>query len=94
MHWWRSHGKFAQPPPNPPLPRRELTIFFLFFSFSPLDKFPHFKFRQKIFLLSNWDDANYKNGTCVSSILCGDLAIKRIDQPFVSDAEDKSEWAI
>lgn len=28
------------------------------------------------------------------SILCGDLAIKRIDQPFVSDADDKSEWAI
>lgn len=82
------------PPPTPPCLGGNSQFFFLFFSFSPLDKFPHFKFRQKNFLLSNWDDANYKNGTCVSSILCGDLAIKRIDQPFVSDAEDKSEWAI
>lgn len=29
-----------------------------------------------------------------TSILCGDLAIKQIEEPFVSDADDGEEWAI
>lgn len=28
------------------------------------------------------------------SILCGDLAIKAIEEPFISDADDGEEWAI
>ena len=28
------------------------------------------------------------------SILCGDFAIKLIDEPFVSDTDDKEEWAL
>ena len=28
------------------------------------------------------------------SILCGDLAIKSIDEPFVTDDDDTEEWAI
>jgi hypothetical protein len=31
---------------------------------------------------------------CAQSILCGDLAIKSIEEPFVSDADDGEEWAI
>lgn len=77
--------------PQPPLASAGTPFFFLF---PPLINSLISNSDKKKFLLSNWDDANYKNGTCVSSILCGDLAIKRIDQPFVSDAEDKSEWAI
>ena len=30
----------------------------------------------------------------VNSILCGDLAIKAIEEPFISDADDGEEWAI
>ena len=29
-----------------------------------------------------------------NSILCGDLAIKSIEEPFVTDADDVEEWAI
>ena len=29
-----------------------------------------------------------------NSILCGDLAIKAIDEPFISGADDSEEWAI
>lgn len=28
------------------------------------------------------------------SILCGDYAIKLIEEPFVSDADDPNEWAL
>lgn len=28
------------------------------------------------------------------SILCGDLAIKLIEEPFVTQAEEQREWAI
>lgn len=28
------------------------------------------------------------------SILCGDLAIKQIEEPFVDDADNAEEWAI
>lgn len=28
------------------------------------------------------------------SILCGDLAIKQIEEPFVTDDDDGREWAI
>jgi len=28
------------------------------------------------------------------SILCSDYAIKRIDEPFVTAADDLSEWAL
>ena len=31
---------------------------------------------------------------CVNSILCSEYAIKRIDEPFVKDNEDKEEWAL
>ena len=30
----------------------------------------------------------------INSILCGDLAIKSIEEPFISDADDSEEWAI
>lgn len=29
-----------------------------------------------------------------NSILCGDFAIKLIDEPFVSDTDDSNEWAL
>ena len=29
-----------------------------------------------------------------NSILCGDFAIKLIDEPFVADADDKDEWSL
>lgn len=29
-----------------------------------------------------------------NSILCGDLAIKAIEEPFTTDADDGGEWAI
>ena len=28
------------------------------------------------------------------SILCSDYAIKRIDEPFVKEGEDLSDWAL
>lgn len=28
------------------------------------------------------------------SILCGDLAIKLIEEPFVTEADDLEEWAV
>lgn len=30
----------------------------------------------------------------VSSILCSDYAIKRIDEPFITADDDKGEWAL
>ena len=36
----------------------------------------------------------YVTLTAQSSILCGDLAIKSIEEPFVTGADDASEWAI
>jgi hypothetical protein len=30
----------------------------------------------------------------VNSILCSDFAIKRIDEPFVLDSDDRNEWAL
>jgi len=27
-------------------------------------------------------------------IKCGDIAIRSIDEPFITNAEDKSEWAL
>lgn len=30
----------------------------------------------------------------VNSILCGDLAIKAIEEPFISGADNSEEWAI
>ena len=27
-------------------------------------------------------------------VLCGDLGIKQIDEPFVRETDDQSEWAI
>lgn len=29
-----------------------------------------------------------------TSILCGDYAIRMIDEPFVSEADDHNEWAL
>lgn len=29
-----------------------------------------------------------------TSILCSDYAIKKIDEPFVKDDDDKNEWAL
>lgn len=29
-----------------------------------------------------------------NSILCGDLAIRLIDEPFISHTDDNAEWAI
>lgn len=29
-----------------------------------------------------------------NSILCGDLAIKLIEEPFISNTDDNAEWAI
>lgn len=29
-----------------------------------------------------------------NSILCSDFAIKRIDEPFVTSADDINEWAL
>lgn len=29
-----------------------------------------------------------------NSILCSEYAIKRIDEPFVKENEDKEEWAL
>ena len=34
------------------------------------------------------------NRLLMRSILCGDIAIKSIEEPFVSDADDEKEWAI
>ena len=28
------------------------------------------------------------------SILCGEYAIKQIDEPFVTEADNKDEWAL
>jgi hypothetical protein len=28
------------------------------------------------------------------SVLCGEYAIKRIDEPFVTEKDDLSEWAL
>jgi len=36
-----------------------------------------------------WTNANKPN-----SILCSDFAIKRIDEPFVLETDDKNEWAL
>lgn len=30
----------------------------------------------------------------LGSILCGDLAIKLTDEPFVSEADDQEEWTV
>ncbi len=48
-----------------------------------------------VFLLSSselrfsWGDQLIR-----SSILCSEFAIKRIDEPFVRDSDDKNEWAL
>ena len=30
----------------------------------------------------------------LNSILCGDIAIKSIEEPFISETDDQEEWAI
>lgn len=96
MRWLRSHGKFP--------PRGNFLPFFPHFLFllppPILYKFPHVNFDTNLFFKKQ--PLFFRTGMMLitkmvrvfQSILCGDLAIKRIDQPFVSDAEDKSEWAI
>ena len=32
--------------------------------------------------------------TLYDSILCSDYAIKRIDEPFIKEGEDLSDWAL
>ena len=32
--------------------------------------------------------------TVGNSILCGDIAIKSIEEPFVTETDDQEEWAI
>lgn len=41
-----------------------------------------------------WTVRCTNNVGCGFSILCGDYAIKQIDEPFVSEADDHDEWAI
>jgi hypothetical protein len=31
---------------------------------------------------------------CVISVLCSDLAVKQIDEPFVLASDDRNEWAL
>lgn len=30
----------------------------------------------------------------IGSILCGDYAIKRVDEPFIHPGDDVAEWAL
>jgi hypothetical protein len=39
-------------------------------------------------------DEDYADEVWLNSILCSDFAIKRIDEPFVVDGDDKDEWAL
>jgi hypothetical protein len=39
----------------------------------------------------NWDEVLMCD---VNSILCSDFAIKRIDEPFVLETDDRNEWAL
>lgn len=32
--------------------------------------------------------------TCVCSVLCSEMAVKMIDAPFVTGADDLGEWAL
>jgi hypothetical protein len=49
-----------------------------------------------LFLLSISPDLHCKKIAWLirSSILCSDFAIKRIDEPFVLDSDDRNEWAL
>lgn len=41
------------------------------------------------------DEAGYSfTDSCANSILCSDFAIKRIDEPFVLETDDRNEWAL
>lgn len=44
---------------------------------------------RKQFMLSLRCDVNDEN-----SILCSDYAIRRINEPFIKDDDDKDEWAL
>lgn len=41
-----------------------------------------------------WIEADACAWFRANSILCGDFAIKLVDQPFVTDKDDPAEWAL
>lgn len=53
-------------------------------------------FRHQTVGVGVWIDMPMKltNHSRPNSILCGDLAIKLIEEPFISNADDNAEWAI
>lgn len=37
---------------------------------------------------------NENHADLVNSVLCSEMAVKQIDEPFITAADDRNEWAL